>query len=152
MLNQLLNAAPGEDARIVGALMTEWSKSGSAAVDLLFTRGQSALDAQQYRLAAEHFTAAIDYAPDFAESYHARATAYYRQGLVGPALGDLSRTLQLNANHFGAMQGLAVILQEIGKDDDALAVFQAALAIHPSNGDITAAIERLLAAQIGQAL
>ena len=64
--------------QIEDAIIAEWSRSGSAAMDLLLTRGLSALGEDDIDLALEHFTALTDHAPDFAEGWNARATASKR--------------------------------------------------------------------------
>ncbi|WP_440227336.1 hypothetical protein, partial [Escherichia coli] len=82
-----------------------WSQSGSPAVDLLLRRGQDALEAGAPEVAVEHFTAAIDHAPAFAEGYAGRAAAYYLTGRVGPAIDDLRAALVLEPRHIAALQG-----------------------------------------------
>lgn len=149
-----LSAAESVDAgnRITREIRNEWSRSGSAAVDLLLQRGLDALEEGDFAVAVEHLTAAIDHAPDFAQAWHLRATAYYMTGDIGPALSDLGQALILEPRHFGAMQGVAVLLEEMGRRDEALAVFRAVLAIHPTAPDIQGAIGRLERALEGQDL
>ena len=53
--------------RIEKALFMEWSKSGSAAMDLLLKRGRDALEINDTGAAIEHLTALTDHAPEFAE-------------------------------------------------------------------------------------
>lgn len=152
-MDQLAQAESAEaGAMIIREIRGEWMKSGSAAIDLLLSRGEEALHAGNHAAAIEHLTAAIDHAPDFAEPYHLRATAYYLTGNVGPALADLGRALQLNPQHFGAMQGLAVLLEEIGRREQALEVFRAVLVINPTDPDIVAAVARLERSLDGQTL
>jgi tetratricopeptide (TPR) repeat protein len=143
LLGQLQSAEPGQADRIAREIGTEWSKSGSAAIDLLLRRGQDALDAGDPALAAEHFTAAIDHAPDFAEAYNGRANAYYLEGYIGPALDDLRQTLVLNPQNFIAMRGFGVLLEELGRDEAALEVFHRVLDLYPTEESTLAAVERL---------
>jgi len=152
LLRQLREAEPGQDARLVRAIQTEWSKSGSAAVDLLLQRGGEALEAGEFLLASEHFTAAIDHAPDFAEAYSARANAYYRLDMIGPAIDDLARALVLNPNNFIALRGFGVILEEMGREEAALEVYEQVLAIYPAEMAAGEAVERLKAQLRGEAL
>ncbi|WP_212523956.1 tetratricopeptide repeat protein [Actibacterium sp. MT2.3-13A] len=121
----------------------EWSKSGSSAMDLLLQRGREAMEADDLDAAVEHLTALTDHAPDFAEGFNARATAYYRQGLFGPAMQDIARALTLNPRHFGALIGLGTIFEEMGQPGRALEAYRAARAIHPNEPDLKGAIERL---------
>lgn len=139
-----LARAEGRDAaQIVGKIASEWSKSGSPALDLLLTRGREALAAGKTAAAIGHFTALIDHAPDFAEGYNARATAYFGERQFGPALDDIRASLALEPRHFGAMTGLAVILEEIGEDEAALRAWRAVRALYPASPQAQAAMPRL---------
>ena len=93
--------------------------------------------------AVEHLTALIDHAPEFAEGYNARATAFFQDQKYGLALADIQQTLALNPKHFGAMGGLALIMEEIGRLDDALAIWREVQAIHPHREGLDAAVTRL---------
>ncbi|WP_342768191.1 tetratricopeptide repeat protein [Rhodovulum viride] len=138
--------------RVEDALWTEWSKSGSASMDLLLKRGRDAIEAEAFGTAIEHLTALVDHAPDFAEAYNSRALAYYRSGLYGPALSDLAHTLELNPRHFGALTGLGTILEETGHDAAALGAYRAAHAIHPHDPDLEEAVHRLEIVTSGRTL
>ncbi|MEX5727087.1 tetratricopeptide (TPR) repeat protein [Rhodovulum iodosum] len=124
-------------------IRTAWSKSGSASMDLLLRRGREAAEAGDWDVAIAHFTALTDHAPGFAEGYNARALAYYKSNRYGPAIADLRRALALNPRHFEAMTGLATILEEIGREAEALEIYRAARAIHPHDPDLEKAEERL---------
>jgi tetratricopeptide (TPR) repeat protein len=144
------NADAGQ--RVEQAIIAEWSKSGSAAIDLLLDRGQEALNAGDAVLAAEHFTAAIDHDPAFAEGWHGRATAYYLTGQIGPALDDLRQVLVLNPMHFGAMEGFAIMLEEMERPEQALEVWRQLHEIHPTDAAAGEAIARLELALGGRTL
>jgi tetratricopeptide (TPR) repeat protein len=152
LFNRLKTAEPEAAARIEQDIWIEWSKSGSAAMDLLLERGRMAMAAGDTPLAVEHFTALIDHAPDFAEGWNARATAYYQQGQLGPSMADIARTLQLNPRHFGALSGFAAILEELGRPEQALEVQKAVQSIHPNAAGVSDAIDRLTAALEGSSL
>jgi tetratricopeptide (TPR) repeat protein len=121
----------------------EWSDSGSPAMDLLLERGREATAQEDYRAAIAHLTALVENAPDFAEGWNARATAYFGAGLIGPALHDIARTLELEPRHFGALSGLGRILEETGHERDALGAYSEALSIHPHRPSLIRAVERL---------
>lgn len=152
MLDQLAQPDNQGWRRLERQIITEWSKSGSAAMDLLLTRGRDAIRAAEYPAAIEHFTALVDHAPDFAEGYNGRATAYFHAGLYGPAMEDLARALALNPRHFRALSGLGTILAETDQKDRALAAFRAALAIHPHLEDVWDAVKRLETDLNGQSI
>lgn len=134
---------PAAAAQIEARIYDLWSQSGSPSMDLLLERGRSALNDGDAKLAVEHFSALIDHAPDFAEGYNARATAFFQTQQYGLSLADIRQTLTLNPRHFGAMSGLALILEEIGRPEDALAAWREVEAIHPHREGLKDALMRL---------
>ena len=112
-------------------------------MDLLLERGREAMNEGDTKLAIEHLTALVDHAPDFAEAYNMRATAYFHAGKYGPSLEDIARTFQLNPRHFGAMSGLALILEELDRPEDALAAWREVEAINPNQPGLAEALIRL---------
>ncbi len=139
-----LRGAEGHDAeQIVGKIASEWAESGSPAIDFLLSRGRDALEAGDANAAIGHFTAVVDHAPDFAEGYNARATAYFGAQQLGPALDDIRTTLALNPRHFGAMTGLAMVLSEIDRPQQALAVWREVERLYPASPEARKAIPAL---------
>lgn len=143
LFSRLKEADAAEAQRIERLIWIEWSKSGSPAMDLLLQRGRQALEAGEIELAISHFTALIDHAPDFAEGWNARATAYFQAGLFGPAVADIAQALRLNPRHFGALSGFGMILEATDRPKEALEVYRAALAIHPNLQSVIDAVARL---------
>ncbi len=152
LFDKLKTADERAAGQIEQEIWIEWSKSGSAAMDVLLERGRVAMAAGNMDLAVEHFTALIDHAPAFAEGWNARATAYYQQGKIGPSMADIAKTLQLNPRHFGALSGFALILEELDRKDQALEVWKAVQAIHPHAAGVAEAIDRLNAGLEGRSL
>ncbi len=129
-----------------------WSQSGSPAMDLLYKRAETAIDAGDPVLAVEHLTALTDHAPDFAEAWHLRAVAFYQTGDIGLALADLARALQLEPRHWLALAGLGAILEDVGKYDNALVAYRASQALNPHQDDVMEAIARLARETTGVSL
>ena len=125
------------------ALLAEWSRSGSAAMDLLLERGREALGAGDTDQAIAHLSALIDHAPDFAEGWNARATAFFAAGDLGRSAADIARVLALNPDHFGALAGLGMIWTELDEPERALEAYRAALAIHPNKPELADAVDAL---------
>lgn len=155
-LDSLFDELQGADAqgaaRIEREIWNEWSKSGSPAMDLLLQRGRDAIEAGDVPAAIEHFTALTDNAPDFAEGWNARATAYFMAGEIGPSVNDIAKTLSLNPRHFGALSGLGMIFEQLDQPEKALEAYRAALAIHPQLQGVIESIERLETETAGQDL
>ena len=143
LLNQLRDASPEEANKIARQIKRSWSRSGSASADFLLKRGRDALQGKKPKVAIEHLTALTDHAPDFAEGWHMRASAYYQEELYGPALEDLSRALALNPRHFEAIQGLGAIFEQLGDSKRAYEAYEQVLTIHPHHADVLEAMERL---------
>lgn len=143
MLGALKQADPAEAKRLADEIALRWEQSGSPAMDLLLKRGKDAAQRGDLTTAIDHLTALTDHAPDFAEGWHLRASLYFQNGQIGPAMYDLEQTLHLNPNHFRALYGLGVIMEQLDRPQLALEAYQLALAIYPHYDDAKQAIERI---------
>ena len=152
MLDALQSAEPAEATRLTREIERLWELSGSTTVDLLLRRGREAMEEEDIETAIDHLTAVTDHAPDFAEGWHARATAYYMKDLYGPALNDLQKALTLNPQNYNAMFGLGVMLQEFGDYVRAEQAFLEVLALHPHHENATTALDQLKRRGIGREL
>ncbi|MEL7164096.1 MAG: tetratricopeptide repeat protein [Pseudomonadota bacterium] len=152
MLDALSQAEPAEAARLTREIERLWELSGSTTVDMLFRRGREAMEAEDIDAAIEHLTAVTDHAPDFAEGWHARATAFYMKDLYGPALSDLQQALTLNPKNYNALFGLGLMLREFGDLGRAELAFRDVLALHPHHENATTALEQLKRDGVGREL
>ncbi|MGR3563980.1 MAG: tetratricopeptide repeat protein [Heliomarina sp.] len=143
LLEELKKADSTEAKRLDRQLQALWSKSGSPALDLLLKRGREALEQEDVDAAIEHLTALTDHAPEFAEGYHARASAYFAKELFGPAMADIERALALNPNNYDAIYGLGAMLETFDYPQRAYNAYVRALAINPHSEPVAAAVERL---------
>lgn len=150
LFDQLAN---GDGWRIAESdILREWSKSGSASMDLLLKRGEEALDRGEVMAAIGHLTALTDHAPDFAAGWQARAVAYAMAGQFGPATDDLGRALTLEPRHFPALTQLGQLLEEMGDDGRALVVYRLSLKVHPHQQEAIDGVARLERKQSGTAI
>lgn len=143
LLEELKSPDPQSWQRLERQITRLWSSSGSASADLLLQRGRDAMSRGRTREALDHFSALIDHAPDFAEGYHARATAWFMDGKLGRALDDLGEALARNPNHFSALAGMGRIFEDLNQHERARAAYRAANAIHPHRDDVKNALNRL---------
>ena len=143
MLAALADADPGEADRLAGQIRHIWDASGSASADYLLRRTRKAIEVEDMDAALDHATALIDHAPEFAQGWAERARTFYALDLYGPALSDLEHVLALNPRHFDAIMGLAVMLDQMGKAEDAYEAYLQVKAIHPHQAGLTEALERL---------
>lgn len=153
LLQQLLAAEDSASAsRLERQIVDEWSKSGSAAMDLLLKRGQDALEIDKDSLAIEHFRALTDHAPEFAEGWHGLALAYYQAGRYGPAMDALERVLALNPHHFPALRGVGAVHEQTGHAALAYQAYERVLELRPHDEDVLKALSRLERDVLGRAL
>ena len=152
LMEQLRTASDAEAPKLAREVEAIWSRSGSASMDLLLRRGRDAMDAGEFPLAIDHLTALTDHAPQFAEGYHARAQAFYRAELYGPAMDDLERALALNPQNYNAIFGFATIAQEFGNLRLAEQLYHQVLTLYPRHENATRALQTLQRDGIGREL
>ncbi len=152
LLEQLAQSTPEQAIGLDRQLQAMWALSGSASADLLLERGREALDDGDIETAIDHLTALTDHAPEFAEGWHVRASAFFGIDRFGMAIADLEHALTLNPNHYEAIYGLGLILEVTGQPDKAFQAYERALAIHPHHEEVTNAMNRLKPQIEGKAL
>jgi tetratricopeptide (TPR) repeat protein len=129
------------------ALWTLWLRSGGAVAQSRLCRAVQLMQAERFPQALALLDTLIEDRPDFAEAYNQRAIArYLREDYCG-AIADCRRALGLNPQHFGAMAGMGHCLAELGRNDDALQCYYAALHIHPRMEGIRQSIRAIHAVQ-----
>ena len=136
---------PGREdwQRIEAEIGKIWSRSGSPAMDLLLARGNAEIAAEEYPAAVAHLSALVDHAPDFAEGWNARATAFYMMGEYSLAIGDVEHVLVLNPRHFGALAGLAAMFESMDEPALALKAIHQVQALNPNRPNVNDAAKRL---------
>tara|TARA_Y100001956_G_scaffold65488_1_gene66448 strand:+ start:690 stop:1250 length:561 start_codon:yes stop_codon:yes gene_type:complete len=152
LLERLQQADTVEATKLSRELQLEWSKSGSASMNLLLKRGKEALERGEFDAAADHLTALTDHAPQFAEGWALRAQLWHHMDRPGLALSDLQQVLVLNPNHYESLFGLAVTLEQLEEHELALEAYRLVLTIHPHYEEATEAVERLAPQVQGQSL
>lgn len=143
LFERLTRAETGSHQRAEQEILRLFAVSGSDTADLLVRRGREALGDENATRAIAHAGAAIDHFPDFAEAWNLRATAFYALGQFGQSLADIEQVLVREPRHFGALTGLAVILESMGRETDALAAYREAARWNPHMERVNDAIERL---------
>jgi tetratricopeptide (TPR) repeat protein len=132
LFEKLVSARTPDDARTIEeAIWDRWNRSGSISVDLLLDRGLEALAEGDYDRALGFLDEVVDLAPGFPEGWNKRATVYFLLDDYASALGDIEATLALEPRHFGAIGGLALILEELGDKEGALDAYRRVLGVYP---------------------
>ena len=133
-------------------MLRAYAESGSDTADLLLRRARQAIGAEEYPDALKILDATIALQPDWAEGWNARATARYLDDDYDGSMADIAQTLKREPRHLGALMGMAAILEARGKTEDALKVYEQALAIAPHWRNAQEAADRLKAALAGEEL
>ena len=141
-----------ETAGIITLLLNSYSESGSDTADLLLHRARHAIGVEHYADALKILDATIALLPDWAEGWNARATARYLDDDYNGSMADIAQTLKREPKHLGALMGMATILEARGKREEALQVYERALAIAPHWRNAEEAADKLKAALAGEEL
>jgi tetratricopeptide (TPR) repeat protein len=114
------------------SLWAIWHRSGDPAIDARLAQGIALMGSGNLPEAIDVFSDVITRAPDFAEGWNKRATAYYLMGDLDRSLADCEEVVKRNPAHFGALSGFGLIYLQ--KDDlpKAAEYFEKALAVDPT--------------------
>lgn len=123
-----------EKAReIANRIRLEWQDSGSATVNLLMQWADKAIVGDKKAMALDILDQVIVLAPSYVEGWNRRATLHYQMGNLRKSMSDINRVLALEPRHFGAIAGMATMLEAAGKSELALRAWQQFLDIYPSD-------------------
>lgn len=140
----LAKADSAEDAKpIEDKIEASFKQSGSASIDLLMSRANSALNTADSKTAAALLAAINKAAPTYAEAWHVRATVDAAAGNDSAAMLSLQKVVALNPRQFTAMVELAGMLEDYGDKKGALAMYRKALALDPTLDDAVRAARAL---------
>jgi len=127
-------------------------RSGSDTADLLMARAVTTMEGGDYPVSLALLDKIVALRPQWAEAWNKRATARYLSGDAEGAMADIAETLRRDPRNLGALTGMGMILEDAGRQDDALRAYERALAIAPQWRPIGEAAARVRAALAGQAL
>jgi tetratricopeptide (TPR) repeat protein len=146
LFERLKNAPDAASAAFTSrAIEQRWSHSGSDTADLLMERANTALTAGDHPLAIELIDRVIFLEPNWAEGWNRRATIFFLDEDFARSAADIEEVLKLEPRHFGALMGLAGILEHIGSDRKALQTYERVLEIYPTLPAAQKGVERLKA-------
>lgn len=123
---------PDKARDIADSIRLQWQSSGSATVDALMSWAAKANQSSKQASALDLYDQAIALAPGYAESWNQRATLHFQMGNVRKSMSDIHHVLALDPRHFGALAGMAGILDAAGETELALKAWQRFLDIYPA--------------------
>lgn len=143
LVQALRDPDPGVRREAGDALWTMWHRSGDPAVDALLRHGIALMEARRLAEAIAVFGEVIARAPEFAEGWNKRATAYYLAGDLDRSLADCVEVVKRNPLHFGALSGFGLIYLQKEDLPKAAEYFEKALAVNPNLALVEAALEQI---------
>lgn len=120
-----------------------WTRSGDPAIDKLLAIGTELMSNGAYAEAIDVFSDVIQRAPDFAEGWNKRATAYFLAGEYRKSIADCEEVFKRNPKHFGALSGDGQNWLALGELDKALEYLRRALAVNPNMDGVAEMIRRI---------
>lgn len=120
-----------------------WLEIDDEAVEEELKAGMRDMSRSRFEESIEHFTRVTEMAPEFAEGWNKRATAYFYNGDLARSMQDIQKTLSLEPRHFGAISGMGLIFLKRGDERAALDAFREVLEIHPMAQGANKHVERL---------
>lgn len=132
LYDRLGKAEDQESAELIASAIEElWHRSGSATVDLLMSRAGILFAGKQTDTALLLLDSVIEIAPDYPEGWTRRAEILFYKKEIHKSLNDLRHALALDPSHYKAIQGLGLLMRELGDKKAALKAARAVLKVHP---------------------
>ena len=121
--------------RVADRIWAEWTNSGSATANQLMEWANEAMRDKRYFTALDLLDQVTMLMPDYAEGWNRRATLHFVMNNYEKSMADISRVLELEPRHFGALMGMGSILLAADHKEAALDVYMKVLEIYPAMRD-----------------
>lgn len=128
---------------IADGIWAQWFRSGSASIDLLLHWSNEAVQRNDFHIALDLLDQIVTKKPDFSEGWNRRATLHFMMNNHAKSMVDINRVLELEPRHFGALSGMALILEQAGHKQAALEAWQRTLDVYPAMENAQDALIRL---------
>jgi len=138
--------------RLARTIRDEWTKSGSASIDLMMQWSQKAIGDRKFDVALDFLDQVTLLEPDFAEGWNRRATVHFMMEAYPKAMADIRKVLELEPRHFAALAGMAAIFKVYDRKQAALGAYSQVLAIYPTMRSAQEEVGRLSEELAGEAL
>lgn len=138
--------------RIALRIGETWANSGSDTANLLIGWANDAIKAEKFSVALDFLDQVVMLFPDYAEGWNRRATVHFMMNDYARSMADISHTLELEPRHFGALAGMARILQATGRQEQALTAYEQVLNIYPMLRSAQSAVAEISDKLAGQGI
>jgi tetratricopeptide (TPR) repeat protein len=120
-----------------------WMEHGDSTAYNAMIRGIQQINSNNLPAALQTFTQLIEQYPDYAEAWNKRATIHYLMQNFEASEADISRTLQLEPFHFGALSGQGLVKMGQRKYLEARNAFNDALEVNPGMDSVRSNLQAL---------
>lgn len=153
LYDQLSKAPGAEDAEVVtSAIERLWMRSGSDTVDLLMDRTSRLMEDKKYDIALDILDSVIELEPEYPEVWTRRAAVLFAERKFEQSLESLRHALALDPSHYKAIEGLGLLMQELGDKESALKAYRNLLKVHPHLEDALQTVKELSREVEGQGI
>lgn len=136
--------SPADARRLEQQIWQIWLTSGSDTVDFLMQQGLRYMDYGDLARALTIFTVVTRIDPSYSEGWNKRATVLFFIGEYESSMEDITRVLELEPRHFGALSGLGQIFELREREAGALSAYEKALAVNPHLEGVKARVDQLI--------
>lgn len=133
----------GQAARLATSIERLWLHSGSPTTDILMKRTDRAIETGRWSAAETFAEAVVKLQPDYTEGWMRRALILFQRRQPTRALRSLRRVLEIEPNHFVALDRVGAILENVGEHKPALKAYRKLKRLHPQAPGVDERIEEL---------
>jgi tetratricopeptide (TPR) repeat protein len=128
---------------VAESIWSEWYRSGSATVDLMMTWSNEAFERKEIQCRARFSRSGDHPRAGFRRRLEPPRDRALLDGQFRQVDDRHRKTLELEPRHFGALAGMATILERTGRKEAALKAWERALTVYPAMQSAQEAVIRL---------
>ena len=121
-----------------------WHEIDDPKMTRAFETGVQMMNLGFHSRAIDYFDKVIMEIPNFAEAWNKRATAHFMMGNFDLSMRDISKTLELEPRHFGALDGMGLIFIHLNQPEKAIDIYDKMLEIFPNSNSTKMKKDRIL--------
>ena len=134
LFNKLVVAENEQEInKITNQIWKIWHEIDDPKMTRTFETGIQMMNLGYFKRSIDYFDKVINKNPNFAEAWNKRATAHFMMGNFDLSMQDISKTLQLEPRHFGALDGMSLIFIHTNQFEKAIEVYDKMLEIFPNS-------------------
>ena len=133
-----------EIEKLTNQIWKIWHEIDDPKMTRAFETGVQMMNLGFHSRAIDYFDRVIVEMPNFAEVWNKRATAHFMMGNFDLSMRDISKTLELEPRHFGALDGMGLIFIHLNQPEKAIDIYDKMLEIFPNSNSTKMKKDRIL--------